>query len=272
MRNRIVAAALALVALPALGAIQYEFVQKNTTDDRISPTSELTGRATVDGLLSRIDVIGGTLYPPGTYVISTDGSGRLYFVDPSKKWYTEYTAAGIDTALGAANIKITNIKSSFDVQADRPVILGAETDHSRMKISYDITLVRKGIPLKGHVETEIESWMTLKYGNVHASSVTSIASTGDPDIDRLITGDSAKLRGFPMRQSVTTRTTFNLTGKSKLDVSPSRTIIRETWVTSIRETPPNAAMFNVPASYRRADTPEVPAATTQVLTFDPPAK
>lgn len=272
MRIRIVAVALLFCALPALAALQYEFVQKNTTDDKIAPNTDLTGRATIDGTRSRIDIIGGTVYPPGTYVISNDASQRLYFVDPSKQWYTEFNAAGVATSLGASNIQIENIKSSFDLQQDRPVLLTIETEHSRLRLSYDITVTKKTIPVRAHVETDIESWNTSKFGDVLASSVAAIASSGDTEIDQLLRAETSKLRGFPLRQTITTRTTFLLPGRSKLDVPTTRTTIRETWVTAIQETPPNAALFSIPKTYRRADTPDVPAAATQVLTFDPPAK
>jgi hypothetical protein len=48
--------------------------------------------------------------------------------------------------------------------------------------------------------------------------------------------------------------------------------VREMWVTSIREVPPDAALFTIPSNYRRADVQEAPKAARETLTFDPPAK
>ena len=92
---------------------------KNTSDDAASPSSDLTGRATVDGFRSRVEFLSGNLYPPNTYVVSTDATGRLYFVDPGKKWFTEINTAGIATALGASNIKIGNLKSKVETLPDQ---------------------------------------------------------------------------------------------------------------------------------------------------------
>jgi hypothetical protein len=77
--------ALALLALPSLAAVQYEFTQKSTTDDAIVPMTSLTAKALLDGDKSRIDFMAGNLYPPGTYVITTDSSRRLFFVEPTTR-------------------------------------------------------------------------------------------------------------------------------------------------------------------------------------------
>ena len=63
------------IAVPSFAAIQYEFMLKNTSDDAAKPSSDLTGRATIDGFRSRVEFLSGNLYPPGTYVVSTDASG-----------------------------------------------------------------------------------------------------------------------------------------------------------------------------------------------------
>ena len=82
MKTLLVTLALMLVAVSSSAAIHYDFVQKNTSPDPVEPVRELTARAVVDGERSRIDFLTGNLYPPGTYVISTDGSRRLFFLDP----------------------------------------------------------------------------------------------------------------------------------------------------------------------------------------------
>lgn len=273
MRTRLIAIALALLALPAFSAVQYEFVQKHTTDDAVAPTSDLTARATIDGPRSRVDFIGGTTYPPGTFVISNDGAQRLFFVDPTKRWYTEFNAGGVATALGASNIRIRNLKPTLVVHEDKPVILGIETEHATLKLAYDITVTRKGIPISSHVETLIESWMAAKYGDAIENSTFSISRTGNAEIDQLIQEETSRLKGLPLRQTVTTRTTFSLPPRnSELKVTPTRTTIREIRVTSIRELAADASLFTIPAGYRRADNEDAPFSSTKTLNFQPPSK
>ena len=76
MKRLLVTLAVAFVAVSASAAIQYEFVQKNTSGDAVEPLSDLTARAVIDGERSRIDFVGGTLYPPGTYVVDVNQTQR----------------------------------------------------------------------------------------------------------------------------------------------------------------------------------------------------
>ena len=274
MKRLLVTAALVLVAVSSSAAIQYEFVQKNTTADSVEPVTDLTARAVVDGDRSRVDFIGGNLYPPGTYVVSTDGSRRLTFVDPLKKWYTEVNTASVATALAASNIRISNLKSTLENRDDRPVIAGHPTEHSRLIITYDISVTMKSIPLKQHVRTEIDTWSTTQFPTASAMSFLSGLRTGNPEIDKLLDVETTRVKGFPLRQTVTTRAVADLPpGRSELRTPTARTIVREMWVTSIRETAPDAALFTIPPTYRRADVEEAPKAARETLTFEePPAK
>jgi hypothetical protein len=273
MKTLLVTAAFAFVTVSSSAALQYEFVQKNTTTDAVNPVTEMTGRAIVDGERSRVDFIGGTLYPPGTYVVSTDGARRLLFVDPTKEWFTEVNTASLATALASSSIRISNVKTTLESKDDRPVLAGLPTEHTRLILTYDIAVVIKSIPLKQHVRTEIDTWSTPQFA---AAAVTALASnlrTGNPEIDAVLDVEVMKVKGFPLRQTVTTRTMADIPPtRSKLEVPAARTIVREMWVTSIREVNVNPATFVIPATYRRADQPEVPKAATQTLTFEPSTK
>jgi hypothetical protein len=272
MRKTLFLAALALLAFPTFAAIQYEFQQKNTISDSVTPSSDLTARATVDGDQSRVEFLGGNLYPPGTYVVG-DTSRRLYFVDPTRKWFTEVNTPGIASALGAAKIRVENQKSSSENLDDRPLIAGHPTEHSRITISYDITIVMQEMPLKQHVETIIDTWSTRQYDKARQSAVSSgVLRTGNEDLDRLFSAEVTKIEGFPLRQLVTIRTSYERPARSKLERPSTRTITREMWVTSIKETTADPSVFRVPATYRRADAPELPTSASQVLTFEPATK
>ncbi|MFL6248881.1 MAG: hypothetical protein ACJ74H_22860 [Thermoanaerobaculia bacterium] len=266
MKRLLVTLALASIALPSFAAIQYEFMLKNSSDDAAKPSSDMTGRATVDGFRSRVEFLSGTLYPPNTYVITPDSTGRLYFVDPAKQWFTEINTAGIATALGASGIKIENVKSTTETLPDRSKIAGIDTDHYRISISYDITVAMKNIPVKQHVQTDIDSWTTMKFGDVPQSFLTRGGHTGNTELDRLL--ENQKISGFPLRQLVTTRTQYDVPARSKLERPSHRTMTRETWVTKIHEITAEASQFTIPVSYRRADQPELPRNASQTLTFD----
>jgi hypothetical protein len=271
MKRLLVTLALALVTSPSFAAIQYEFTQKNTTDDEVQPTTDVTARAIVDGSRSRVEFMEGNLYPPGTYMIATDGARRLFFVDPVKEWYSEVNTAGAATALAASNIKIENFKTSVQTLPDTAKIAGIDAQHHRVSMSYDMTLTLKDIPLKQHIRTEIDSWTTDRFGTIDQSFLSTGFRTGNPDIDQIIKAETSQVEGFPLRQVVTIRTSYDLPIKSNLKTPTTRTITRETWVTKIEETKAQASMFVIPATYKPAAQPAAPDTTTQVLTFDPPA-
>jgi hypothetical protein len=262
---------LALIAFPAFAAIEYEFFQKTTTEDPLVPTTDLTARAVVDGLRTRVEFRGGTLYPPGTYAVTSDGR-RMFFVDPENKSYTEVNMGGTLTALAASNVRIENFQSNVELLPDKQNVAGIDADHYRLTINYDITVRMGNIPLKQHVTTIVDSWTTTRFGTVPQDPVSSMGTTGNPQLDELLS--AAKVIGFPLRQTVTTKTQHNLptNPKSKLEVAPVRTSVREMWVSSIREISGQGISYAVPKAYALATAPDAPRSTTKVLTFEPEGK
>jgi hypothetical protein len=267
-------AAVTLLAIPAFSAVQYDFVQRTSHEGVEVPTTELVGRAILEGTRSRIEFTGGDVYPAGTYMVSIDGSRRLYFVDPEKKWYTEVNTAGIATAVAASNIQIANLKSNLEKVSDGEIIAGHPTAHYKLTITYDITVPYRTMALKQSVRTIIHTWATTKFGDIGQSAFANTVRTGNVEVDRLVETETTKVAGLPLRQSVTITMT-NATGrpvKSNLPLPPTRTIVRETQVTRIGEVIPSTMTFKVPSTYRRADVPDVPPPPMEVLDMKPPAE
>lgn len=269
MKTLLVTVALAFVTVPSVAAIQYDFIQKNSTGDLVAPMTEMTARAIVDGPHSRIEFLSGNVYPPGTYVISTENARRLFFIDPVKQWYTEVNTAGLATTLASSNIKIDNLKTNSELLKDRQTIAGIEAQHHRVTLEYDLTLTVKAIALRQHIRTEIDSWTTEQFGPLSRGFFQDSLQTGNPELDQVLAAETAKVTGFPLRHVVTIRTSYDKPANSKLETPSTRTITRETWVTRIEEVAAQPSMFVIPAAYRRADQPDVPKGGPQVLTFEP---
>lgn len=235
----------------------------------------MNARALIEGDKSRIDVISGNVYPPGTYVISTDGSRRLFFVDPTMRTYTEFNISGVSTAIGSSNIIIENLQSNVTPMEEGEMIAGLSTKHYRVTFSYDITVVFRGTPLKQSVHTVIDKWMTTQFGDV-AETMLAASSyrTGNPKVDELIELETRKLKGFPLRQS-TTITTTNPRAKgisSELKLPSTRVMTREMRVIAIRETKSDPAAFIVPVTYQRAQSAAPQKPQVETITFEPPSK
>ena len=92
MQKSLVAVVLLFVVGNASAGIQYEFRQTTQSDLDGSRPTECSRRAVIDGARSRVEFLSGDLYPPGTFVVTNNGSRTLTFVDPSKKAFAEINA------------------------------------------------------------------------------------------------------------------------------------------------------------------------------------
>ena len=251
----------------SFAAVQYEYFQTARTDGD-DKSSDFNARAYLDGQRSRIEFISGNTYPPGTYMISTDGARRLLFVDPTQKLYTEVNTLGIASAIGTSNIVINNLQSQVTKLDDGKVVAGVPTDHYRLTMSYDITVTFRNMPLKQSVRTVIDKWTTVRFGDVADSAFGNPVQTGNAKVDELINAETTKIKGFPLRQTVQV-TTMNNTSQapgSKLVIPTTRTKTRETTVTSISEFSPDDELFRIPAGYQRTDfNQNITKSQTQVL-------
>src|SRR5438067_4206299 len=97
---------LVVTASSAPAAIQYEFRQTTSSDLESIPSTDCAGRAIIDGDRWRIEFLTGNAYPPGTYMIATNGSRTMTFIDPSKKTFVEVNAASVASSIGARKITI----------------------------------------------------------------------------------------------------------------------------------------------------------------------
>jgi hypothetical protein len=267
---------LAVTAPAASAAIKYEFRQTTTSDLESIPATDCVGRAIIDGDRSRIEFLSGNAYPPGTYMIATNGSRMMTFIDPSKKSFVEVNAASVATSIGSRKITVANKKIDVTKIPDDTKIAGFPTEHYRMTMSYDITVAFGNLPLTQTVKTTIDKWTTTAFGDVGDTFLASgVLHTGNPDLDDLVSAENTSIKGFALRQIVNVTTINNhapVKGESQLRVNRTTTQTRELLVTSIQPTTTiNVAMFSIPVTYHKAgpihdDTQKSPV---QVLTMEP---
>jgi len=266
---------LAMTAPAASAAIQYEFRQTTTSDVESIPATDCVGRAIIDGDRSRIEFVSGNAYPSGTYLIATNGSRMMTFIDPSKKSYVEVNAASVATSIGSRKITVANKKIDVTKMPDETKIAGFPTEHYRMTMSYDITVAFGNLPLTQTVKTTIDKWTTNAFGDVGDTFLASGAlHTGNPDLDELVSAENTSIKGFALRQIVNVTTINNQVtkGQSELHVSRTTSQTRELLVTSIQPAATvNVATFSIPVTYHKAgpihdDTQRAPV---QVLSMEP---
>ncbi|HEX7190805.1 MAG TPA: hypothetical protein VF381_04450 [Thermoanaerobaculia bacterium] len=275
MRKTLLAIGLLLATQSGWAGVSYEFVQNTQSDIEQIPPTNLTGRAIIDGPRSRIDFVGGNVYAPGAYVISTDASRTLLFVDPITKTYSEVNAAGIAATYGASNIKVDNFKTNTTRLDDHPTVAGIPTDHYHLTISYEMTLLYGTMPLTQKITEEIDKWTTPRFGDIADSFFAGgSVKTGNAKLDELIETETRSIKGFPLRQTVVVRTENpkGVAPGTELKLSSVRTQQRELTITRIQELQADAGVFHVPSTFRKLDPGEQakvakPSEMT-VLTFD----
>lgn len=277
MRRVWLGVALTLVAHAAFGAVQYEFIQTSRSDADGAAPMDISGRAVIDGDRSRVDFVTGNAYPPGTWMLSTDGARKLQFVDPVQKSFTEVNTLTIASAIGTSSIKIDNLVPSVTKLDDRRTFAGIPTEHYRLTLTFDITVTLRNIPLKQSVRAEIDKWTTVRFGEIADTFGANPVQTGNAEVDQLIAAETGKIRGFPLRQTIKI-ITMNAAGKkarpdSQLKIPSTRTMSREMTITSINELKPDEKLFKIPAEFKKADFSEnARKAQTQVLSLEPSSK
>jgi hypothetical protein len=259
----------------ASAAIQYEFRQTVSSDAEGSQAVDCSGNAVIDGEKSRIEFTNCNAYPAGSFILTTNGSRMLTFVDPAKKTFADVNAAAVATAIGSAKITVSNKKVNLSEMPDHPNIAGLPTNHFRLTLDYDITVTFGTMPLTQTIHTMIDRWTTMSFGDVAETFLSSGAvRTGNPDLDDLTATESAKDKGFPLRQIIRTTAVNNRAQavKSELQVSRSVTVTRELVLNSVQPVAKvGDATFTVPAGFHRADPvkDDTQKAPIQMLTMQP---
>ncbi|HEX3110404.1 MAG TPA: hypothetical protein VHU41_15015 [Thermoanaerobaculia bacterium] len=279
MRKTLLAIVLLLATQSGWAGVSYEFVQNTRSDIEQIPPTTLTGRAIIDGPRSRIDFGAGNIYAPGAYVISTDASRTLLYVDPISKTYSEVNAAGIAAMYGNAEIKVDNIKTNTTMLDDHPNVAGVPTNHYHLTLSYDMTLQYGTMPLTQKIDEQIDKWTTTQFGDIaDAFFANGSIKTGNPKLDELIETETRSIKGFPLRQTVVVRTTspIAVTGELKGRMHDVRTQQRELLITKIQQQQADASVFHVPSTFRKLEPGEQQNLTKQtqmtVLSFDDGSK
>jgi len=267
---------LVITAPSASAAIQYEFRQTTSSDLESIPSTDCVGRAIIDGNRSRVEFISGNAYPAGTYIIATNGSRSMTFVDPSHKSFVEVNAASVATSIGARKITVANKKIDVTKMPDQATVAGIPTEHYRLIMSYDITVAFGNLPLTQTVKTTIDKWTTSAFGDIGDTFLAGGAlNTGNPDLDDLISAENSNIKGFALRQIVNVTTINNRApqnGETQLKVNRTVTQTKELLVTSIQPVAQlGLATFTIPATFHKAgpvqdDTQKSPM---QVLSMEP---
>lgn len=175
-------------------------------------------RAVVDGLDARIDVAAHSgPVPNGGYLLTRDGGKTVTMVDPKKKSYTKWDIdklAGMAGSImqgtgGLLNMSVTNHKNEKLLDEKGPKLLGIPTRHYKFRTSYTMSMSVMGFAQVSKVATEQEIWAGQGLADDATALWQRVTSfkTGIEDIDKLVSAETGKVKGFPLKTIVVSRTT-----------------------------------------------------------------
>ncbi|MBT7068963.1 MAG: hypothetical protein HN919_21885 [Verrucomicrobia bacterium] len=274
MKNTMMAVIVAvLCASVAQAGVSYSATTR-AKDARGREKEVSKMRAVVDGMDARIDMAAhGGAVPKGGYLVTRDGAKTVTMVDPKKKTYTKWDIdklAGMAGSImqgsgGLLNMSVTDHKSEMLLDEKGPKLLGVPTRHYKFRTSYTMSMSVMGFAQKSKIATEQEIWAGQGLADDATALWSRITSfrTGIEDIDKLLAAETGKVKGFPLKTIVVSRTTDSR-GREKT----SETV---TEVTEMKPFKPAKKVFEIPAGFTEEEM-MIPGLSTGGRGEDPPAK
>ncbi len=261
--RRLPAAALLLATLFAPVAAQAGFHFKSTTTIETNRGPQKTVvEAWADGDKGRVDFkeSANPIAEAGTYMLTRDGGRTLILVNPEDKAYGEMSLDALLGSIGAVmggmgpllKIEISNPKVETLLDEAGPTMLGRPTRHLKFRTAYQMKVKVFGMGKANDVLTEEEFWVTdsLLDKSFGMWLKTDKPKTGNADLDRLIAGETGKLKGVPLK-SVTVTTTSQ-GGKVQKTVSTME-------VTALDSFTKAPVSFEIPSGYEEREMmPQLP--------------
>lgn len=241
-----------LVALPVFGGAIYDF--KTVVD---KGAGGLVGKASIEGSKVRLDIADGddVLLRDGNVMISTDGGKTFTILDQKKKTYYTLDLQQLLSSLGSVmnsmggmfkmSFQNHNVKSSAPTAGE--AIEGYPTTKYVVDSTYDLAIEVFGRKTVTNVASTTETWSTDKVSSEFITFVQQKGlKTGLAELDKFIEKEAKGVKGFPLKQIVTT------TQKQGKKAETTKTTMT---VTSIKETNVPDSSFAIPAGYKEVDSP-----------------
>jgi len=257
---------------PLYAAWPESFYYEARTTDRIEGGKERSHnlvKGWVDGAAAKVEFQDqkGTVFKPGSYLLTQDGGLTLYLVDPKERAYAKWdldamlatTFAKRESTGPRLHIEIGNVTSTKLGEGDGVVVVGHTTRHYQWQSGYDmkVSALRDtvALPLVGlksgatvenrqyHVDLVQEFWSTeqIDADGFKVWLRPDSNRTGHSGFDRLLENRMAKAKGIPLKSVTRSKTT---TGKGKEQSS-----VLTVEVTTLRKEPVAASTFELPAGY-----------------------
>ena len=253
-----------LVVLLWASAAQAGLYFKSITETEASngsppPAMEVEGW--IEGEKAKIAFLetgGNPVMPEGSYLLTQDSGRSFLLVDPEQKTYSEWD---IDAMLQMAGSVMNSLGPIMKFEVEEPhveilseekgdSILGKSTRYYKIRTTYNMKMKVIGIKRNMETETLQELWTTTDIDDeaFGAWLRKEPPTSGNEDLDKLITSEMDKTEGFVLRSITETRTVSGR--KRKEDTSRSRTE-----VTELEEKNIDNNLFELPGDFQQTESP-----------------
>jgi hypothetical protein len=240
-----------LLAMPALAESYYYEATTLEQDDAKDGQETVRMRGWVDGTSMKIEFVDGKKdLPDGSYLLTTDGGETIHFVNPQKRGYALWDldevierVAGLLDGKGMVKLELSDVVDEELLEEPGEEMLGFPTTHRRRKSGYTAKYAVLGIGKTQRKETVRDVWVydEIAQSGIDALLKPSRIDTGYPELDRALTAELGRAKGFPLKSVVVTTLGD---GKGKDSVRRATTE-----VTSFERREIGGAVFEIPEGF-----------------------
>ena len=151
----------------------------------------------------------GTMFKPGSYLLTKDAGRTLYLVDPKEKAYSRWdleamlatTFALIEGTGPLLDLEFSNASSKKLGEDDGGTLLGYPTRHYQWQSAHDMKLSVLGMKRQYHIESVQDFWSTDQLGaeGFKVWLRPDRTRTGNSGLDELLTSEMATVRASRSR-------------------------------------------------------------------------
>lgn len=200
-----------------------------------------------------VESAGNPIAQKGTYLITKDGGKTLYLVNPEEKTYAEWSLQGMLGTMGAVmngmgpllKIQFSDLKVDKISEEDGGTLLGLPTKHFKYRTSYTMSVKVLGMGNVSDVVSEQDVWATTKLTDAGMGVWlrSEPPRTGNAEFDKLITAESGKFQGLPLKMVTVSTSTSKKGGKS----TTTKSTMEVTELDANANVP--ASAFEIPSGY-----------------------
>jgi hypothetical protein len=259
LRTASIAMTLAVVAaLPVRAGIYFE---QEVTSEGQAHGMQMSVKGWAEGDKAKVvyEDSNNEIMPAGSYLLTVDGGKTVYLIRPADKTYSKWDMAEMFSFLshlgeqmgGMMKIDFKDPHSKSLLTEPGGPVLGYSTTHYKWESGYTMDMKIAFMNRSDTMDTITDAWVTrdVSEPGLFAWLRATAPTTGDPELDQVLTENAKKIQDGIMLKMDQTTTTTDKKGKS-------RTSTTHFLVTKLVHQDVDDSNFVMPTGYK--ETPLIP--------------